>query len=536
VAGTKERRNSDTTGFLMHSKKNTMTRIQSIIMAICFTFCFCICSCSDYLTTAKAEINSEMTYTISDVITIHDTITVVIKEEIPVTFNGIFYGGLYITGKGEGIVPELVVEDNKHVATNHLKASFEVTVKASPEMEASEEPQLLSTEAVCNGSEHSYKYNVCSDCWTVSCPTQVSVKVNNDKTITRSIPDAKMISLALYNAGENKFEHLAAVTLQNVIQDTDVQKFVITKPQPVEDVEFDADATVKSATESQLYAYPTLGGQRTGEKVALTSDFGGTLTAGKVSDRISNGTASLTNTNAVINGTNANFTYALDNKTFDESFVYSVTTEAIFTYSRNGVEKTVTRPIKADVTVKSTNFSVSGTTYSNTATLYANGFAIATATQQFKVNKPADYTIPGYRLVRADQTDRYDLNRTTWESTPICAWFENISDDAKTLFVAYDENTGAEIHRENTSGYSLPADKLAMVYNSSTSKFEAGYVKISETYYKYRDINSDLYTTVSVVSDAVGKLRNPYQGSGVYDEVQETTTFSLTNGKKLVLK
>ena len=139
-------------------------------------------------------------------------------------------------------------------------------------------------------------------------------------------------------------------------------------------------------------------------------------------------------------------------------------------------------------------------------------------------------------MVRADQTDRYDLNRTTWESTPICAWFESISNKSQTLFVAFDENTGAEIYRENTSGCSIPADPLAMVYNSSTSKFEAGYVKISETYYKYRDINSDLYTTVSVVSDAVGKLRNPYQGSGVYNKGQETTTFSLTNGKKLVLK
>lgn len=528
----------------MYSKKKTMKKIINLIMALCFTFCFC--SCSDYMSLATAEVESEMAYTtFSDVIyvetIVRDTIVikeeVIIKEEVPVLFDGLFHGGIYITGKGEGLVPEFVVEDNKHVATNYLKANFEVTVKASPEMEISEVPQLLSTEAVCKGNEYSYKYNVCSDCWTVSCPTQVSVKASNGKTITRTLPEPQMISLSLHDAGENRYEHLAAVTVQGVLQDTDVQKFVITKPHPVEDVEFDDNATVKSATESQLYAYPTLDGKCTGEKIALTGTFGGTLTAGKVSDQISNGTASLTNTNAVINGSNARFTYGLDNKTFDGTFVYTITTEGTYTYNRNGVSKTVTRPIEVTVTVKSTNFSVSGTTtYSNTATLYANGFAIATATQQFMVEKPVDYTIPGYRLVRADQTDRYDLDRTTWESTPICAWFENISDDAKTLFVAYDENTGAEIYRENTSGYSLPADPLAMIYNSSTTKFEAGYVKITDTYYKYRDINSSLYTTVSVVSDAVGKLRNPYQGSGVYNEVQETTTFSLTNGKKLVLK
>ena len=336
--------------------------------------------------------------TFSDVIyvetIVRDTIVlkeeIIIKEEVPVAFDDIFHGNLYITGSGEGLVPEFVVEDNVHIATNYLKINFEAKVEASSEMEVGEIPQLLSTEAVCKGNEHSYKYNVCSDCWTVSCPTQVSVKASNGKTITRTLPEPQMLSLALYNASENKFEHLAALTLQGVLQDTDVQKFVLTKPQPVEDVEFDDNATVKSATESQLYAYPTLDGKRTGEKIALTSNFSGELTAGKVSDRISNGTASLTNTNAVINGTNANFTYALDNKTFDGSFVYSVTTEASFTYNRNGVSKTVTRPIKADVAVKSTNFSVSGTTtYSNTATLYANGFAIATATQQFNVEKPA---------------------------------------------------------------------------------------------------------------------------------------------------
>ena len=132
MAGTKERKGSETTRSLMHSKKHTMTKIQTIIMAILSTFA--LASCSDYLTTATAEAESEVSYTtFSDVIyvetIVRDTIVlkeeIIIKEEVPVAFDGLFQGGLYITGSGEGVIPEFVVEDNVHIATNYLKVNFE---------------------------------------------------------------------------------------------------------------------------------------------------------------------------------------------------------------------------------------------------------------------------------------------------------------------------------------------------------------------------------------------------------------------------
>ena len=145
------------------------------------------------------------------------------------------------------------------------------------------------------------------------------------------------------------------------------------------------------------------------------------------------------------------------------------------------------------------------------------------------------YTIEGYKLVRADQTDRYDSNRTDWNATPICAWFESLTDKNNTLFVAYDETTGAEIYRENTSGKNLPTMPLAMVYKNGT--FVAGSVLIEENVYTYYTIDHTYYTAVSAVSTSTtAKLRNPYQGSGVYDSEDETITFELANNSKLILK
>ena len=127
------------------------------------------------------------------------------------------------------------------------------------------------------------------------------------------------------------------------------------------------------------------------------------------------------------------------------------------------------------------------------------------------------YTIEGYKLVRADQTDRYDSNRKIWNATPICAWFESLSDKNNTLFVAYDETTGAEIYRESTSGKTLPTMPLAMVYKNGT--FVGGYVLIEENAYSYYSFDKSIFTAVSSVSTATSEeiRRSPYHGSGVYN-------------------
>lgn len=148
------------------------------------------------------------------------------------------------------------------------------------------------------------------------------------------------------------------------------------------------------------------------------------------------------------------------------------------------------------------------------------------------------YTIEGYKLVRADQTDRYDSNRKIWNATPICAWFESLSDKNNTLFVAYDETTGAEIYRENTSSKTLPAMPLAMVFNMNTKSFVGGSVLIEENAYSYYSFDKSTFTAVSSVSTATSEeiRRSPYRGSGSYSIEDETTSFDLENGSKLILK
>ena len=148
------------------------------------------------------------------------------------------------------------------------------------------------------------------------------------------------------------------------------------------------------------------------------------------------------------------------------------------------------------------------------------------------------YTIEGYKLVRADQTDRYDSNRKIWNATPICAWFESLSDKNNTLFVAYDETTGAEIYRENTSSKTLPAMPLAMVFDMNTKSFVGGSVLIEENAYSYYSFDKSIFTAVSSVSTATSEeiRRSPYRGSGSYSIEDETTSFDLENGSKLILK
>ena len=200
--------------------------------------------------------------------------------------------------------------------------------------------------------------------------------------------------------------------------------------------------------------------------------------------------------------------------------------------SMKAVEASAATPVKGNVAVsgdyKTCAFSLSYSVSRNNVS--ASGKTVVTLKK-----KVADYTIAGYRLVRADQTDRYDTNRDRWESTPICAWFESITDSHNTLFVAFDETTGAEIYRENTTGKSIPQGMRLAMKHAGGNAFVAGYVLIDPNVYTYYAFDGT-YTAVSAISSTTARLRDPYQGSGVYDKDDQSTTFALTNGRTLVLK
>ncbi len=200
--------------------------------------------------------------------------------------------------------------------------------------------------------------------------------------------------------------------------------------------------------------------------------------------------------------------------------------------SMSDVVVSATAPVKGNVNVangyKSCAFSLNYTASRNNTS--ASDETVVTLKK-----KVADYIIAGYRLVRADQTDRYDTNRDRWESTPICAWFESITDSHNTLFVAFDETTGAEIYRENTSGKSIPQGMRLAMKHAGGNAFVAGYVLIDPNVYTYYAFDGT-YTAVSAISSTTARLRDPYQGSGVYDKDDQSTSFALANGRTLVLK
>ena len=175
----------------------------------------------------------------------------------------------------------------------------------------------------------------------------------------------------------------------------------------VHGVEFADGAEVTGPNSSTLIAYPTINGVRTGEEVKLTSSFSGSLVAGAQINKTSNGSVNLSSTNAKISGNSATFTYTLDGSNFADAWSWNTQANATFTYNKNGVKETVTRPIKADVAVKSTSFTGTNGTYRNTASLYADGFAIASDTQVIVVNKPQASLIDGYTVIGAYVTTCY---------------------------------------------------------------------------------------------------------------------------------
>lgn len=198
----------------------------------------------------------------------------------------------------------------------------------------------------------------------------------------------------------------------------------------------------------------------------------------------------------------------------------------------NAVEASAAAPVKGQVVVSGDYKTCA---YSLSYLISRNNVSASGKTVVTLKKKVADYIIAGYRLVRADQTDRYDTNRDRWESTPICAWFESITDRNNTLFVAFDETTGAEIYRENTTGKSIPQGMRLAMKHVGGNQFVGGFVLIDPYVYTYYAFDGT-YTAVSAISSTTARLRDPYQGSGVYDKDDQSTSFALANGRTLVLK
>ena len=335
-------------------------------------------------------------------------------------------------------------------------------------------------------------------------------------------------SLAIKSADGNKLN--SEITVKGDEEEVKIPTSIIFAEDDIIAYEFDNFQVTGKGT-ATLNEYKTVNGVRTGDVKVLNGTFAVQFTAGAEIVKTSTASPVLNNTVITVNGNNCHFSYTLNGKEFSDNWTVIVPEAVEFTASNGSI---VRRSFEGAWTVNSKSFSNVATVWSNRAELLIAGIAQAEDTQVIRINAPVDPTIPGYKLIRADQTDRYNGSRDRWVSTPICAWFQSTVNANETLFVAFDETTGREIYRETTSGKSLPVEKLAMVYNGSS--FVGGFVVRSESAYIYMPFDRSFTAAVSVVSTTTARLRDPYQNSGVYNSEDETTTFSLENGSRLILK
>lgn len=426
------------------------------------------------------------------------------------------------------------VFENKRYTATHA-----VTVSDAAGLKRSEAVALVGKTVVYNGGfaltdNCTITVSVkMTGCGTVRFNTNQTTYCHPNFAVTGAVAQLEACgyvptSLAIKDVNGNELH--SEITVKGDEEEVKIPTSILFAEDDVVAYEFDNFQVTGKGT-ATLNEYKTINGVRTGDVKVLNGTFSVQFTAGAEIVKTSTASPVLNNTVIVVNGNSCHFSYTLNGKEFSDNWTVIVPESVEFTASNGSI---VRRSFEGAWTVTSKSFSNVATVWSNRAALSIAGIEQAEDTQNIRINAPVDPTIPGYKLIRADQTDRYNGSRDRWVSTPICAWFQSLTNSNETLFVAFDETTGREIYRETTSGKSLPVEKLAMVYNGNT--FVGGFVVRSESAYIYMPFDRSFTAAVSVVSTTTARLRDPYQNSGVYNTEDETTTFSLENGSRLVLK
>ncbi len=597
---------------------------------------------------------------------IRDTvkIEVIIRDTTYILPDGAYYGKPYVGGKETAYLPEFIFVDGVHVETNLIPAKFKFQLTAGNPILVGATPVLTNDKAAVNNNTFSYLYyagNNVFDSWMVDFNREVTFVTSDGKSIKHTLTENwEPMSLAYYKSSDLTWDHLSAATINNIIQDTDVQQLYMmpkspeytfahehknskvltaemqirdthngivlengkaveraaydalhqvshsqsnaieynsissvenrvftldngvarianatvvedvkliecdnlymettdtwychpafptsgaeavlgccqpeaisirtgkyngenlpatlivkgeqekefpiiltTEPKPViqpdvHGVEFADGAEVTGPNSSTLIAYPTINGVRTGEEVKLTSSFSGSLVAGAQINKTSNGSVNLSNTNARVSGSSASFTYNLDGSNFSDAWKLSTQANATFTYDKNGVKETVTKPIKANVTVKSTQFTGTNGTYRNTASLYADGFAIASDTQVIVVNKPQASLIEGYTVIAAYITTCYhkgDNDELVNDGNQLAIVARKNNDDSKYIIRRANAETGAKIQDYNVNNVD---ESKIFSFRTVEGKLKPAYLDVSRTNnqaasWAYQDISS----------------------------------------------
>ena len=260
--------------------------------------------------------------------------------------------------------------------------------------------------------------------------------------------------------------------------------------------ETDDFATVTDRNTVSINAYETRNGDRTGRIEKLTAGYSATLTAGAIITKTSQDILRLVNTTATLSSSTASFSYVLGSESFEDKWNWSASNTATFTLPDGKTQ--VTKPIKADYSVKSTGLNINGNVYSNAASLYADNIAVAEDVQKIQVVK-AD--IDGYEAISGFLTTWYrNINGAlVSQGNIIVVNYRNISDKNKNILVVRDASNGQEIMRENANN--IAAETILSVVYGNNGMSVATLIGVTSTNnqpkdWRYEAINSNAALTV----------------------------------------
>ena len=310
-----------------------------------------------------------------------------------------------VTGKGTATLNEYeTINGVRSGKVTLLNGTFDYTFNAGAEIvkTSANQPSLQGNVLNVNANSTSFSYTldgvVFADNWTTIVPDGVEFTATDGSKVFRPFKSGWTLTSLSFTNVNNVWSNKAQLAADGVAQDDDTQKIRLNA---VIDWEPADEATVTGKNETSLVVYETENGIRTGKTEIVKAGFEANLTAGELIRKKSQDVLRLANTNATLSGANAAFSYTLGNENFQDAWMWSAQSTATFTLPNN---KTVTKPIKADYSVRSTGFTSSNNIYSNAASLYADNIAVASDVQEVKVVRA---TIDGCTAIAIHVTTAY---------------------------------------------------------------------------------------------------------------------------------
>lgn len=401
-------------------------------------------------------------------------------RDVPVDpTKGAIFENFQITGSGSATLDECETKNGVRTGkVTTLEGAFSFEFRAGEEIIkiSANRPELLGNVLSISESITSMSYALdgesFKDAWTTKVPAEVVFTATDGSKVTRQLNNWTLTSLS-FTETNNVWSNKALLSVAGVPQATDTQIITINS---VIDWEPADEAAVTGRNESSLEVFETENGIRTGKTAIVKANYAASLTAGPEIVKTSKDVIVLSNTVATIAGSAASFTYTLGSASFQDAWAWSAQTSATFTMPN---DKEVTRPIKAEYSVRSTSFTSNNNYYRNAASLYAGGIIVAEDAQLLKVEEPAAPFIPGYEAYNTTQwavTRVYDRNA----NRNLVVWVYTLKNMSTGAIVAGHmvlEGTAAtaelpqQLQSVSAPSFTTP---YSLCYNVRTSAWEYG--------------------------------------------------------------